>query len=624
MSPLKKRELRCVPMGVAAAILEASRRPDLQTVTLAALVKSDLEFSNFLLGCATLVMLDKPSLTLEECLTEFGVSAVKNYAITYSLIQQHGTGPCGGFNYQRFWSEALLRCCLVYQPLVGENGPEVHELASWALLCRIGALELATAYPFETTAILKVGPNERAKISLEQAFFRTDHIELTEEILRLWGLPDRLAEAVICRDGNDKLTNFALHQVDHARVCLQTAYRVAGDSFDGLGKIDHIESLAKTTDPYSDTTQPVMDKIQKAIRIARTCSDMLGSGCAAQFDVLLRTEHAALVDDLSRRQLKILIVEDDPISRKLLQTWLSVDTGHTLITATNGAEALELAQKSHPQIIITDWSMPVMDGIRFCRALRSSDWGKEIYVLMVTMSSERDDLVQAFEAGVDDFIAKPLNRQALGARLMAAWRYVNLRFGWRDEINRISKMNTRLELQNRQLQLDSLIDPLTNIANRRGGKRALNQAMALALRYSDHFCVIKFDFDFSKIIMRESGRKLADEALQLMIATINQILRTEDTLCRWAGDQLLLITPYLELHEGVAAGQRVLNSLANHQMFLELNPMEVKVSAGVSAWDLESKTKEELLNEAEQALQAAKQSETSCVGVFSADAVEVV
>jgi two-component system cell cycle response regulator len=77
-----------------------------------------------------------------------------------------------------------------------------------------------------------------------------------------------------------------------------------------------------------------------------------------------------------------------------------------------------------PHIIVTDWQMPVMSGIELCRALRATEWGQQLYLIMLTGLDTEEEVVQAFEAGVDDYVTKPVDDRAIRARMRAALHYV--------------------------------------------------------------------------------------------------------------------------------------------------------------------------------------------------------
>ncbi len=124
-------------------------------------------------------------------------------------------------------------------------------------------------------------------------------------------------------------------------------------------------------------------------------------------------------------KLRILLVDDDRAILLLLKTLLE-KAGHTVNTARSGIEGLACIDSFKPQLIITDWMMPQMDGIEFCRALRKNPAWRSIYVFIMTAQEGEDRLVEAFEAGANDYMTKPLRPKLLVARLRAAQRVVQL------------------------------------------------------------------------------------------------------------------------------------------------------------------------------------------------------
>ena len=113
---------------------------------------------------------------------------------------------------------------------------------------------------------------------------------------------------------------------------------------------------------------------------------------------------------------KILIVDDNEIVRKVLQnTLLSED--YIVIEAENGIAALALALEHAPDLVITDLTMPEMDGIALIRELKTRDETRGIPVIMLTASGEIDSEVEGIEAGADDYLVKPVNPKKLIVRL---------------------------------------------------------------------------------------------------------------------------------------------------------------------------------------------------------------
>ncbi|RKX27104.1 MAG: response regulator [Candidatus Zixiibacteriota bacterium] len=124
--------------------------------------------------------------------------------------------------------------------------------------------------------------------------------------------------------------------------------------------------------------------------------------------------------------MKILIAEDEKISRKVLSAHLS-KWGHELLVTVDGTEALETFN-SNPdiQIAVLDWMMPGMEGLDVCRAIKANDDRAFTYVIMLTAMTNSGNIVEALEAGADDYVTKPFNADELRARIRAGERIVNL------------------------------------------------------------------------------------------------------------------------------------------------------------------------------------------------------
>jgi len=120
--------------------------------------------------------------------------------------------------------------------------------------------------------------------------------------------------------------------------------------------------------------------------------------------------------------VKILAVEDDPVARAVLHQAL-LRLGHEVIEAKDGAEALRVLEKEPVRLIVSDWMMPGLDGLGLCRALRERLNADYVYfILLTSQQADVDNQREAIEAGVDDFLTKPLDVQEIWMRLRVAER----------------------------------------------------------------------------------------------------------------------------------------------------------------------------------------------------------
>jgi len=126
---------------------------------------------------------------------------------------------------------------------------------------------------------------------------------------------------------------------------------------------------------------------------------------------------------------KILVVDDEKEIRELLCIYLNED-GYEVIAASNGEEAISLAQAEHPQVILMDVKMPGIDGVETCKRLKGEEKTKSIPVIMVTAYQDRD--VEAYLEGADDFVNKPFDRTEITFRIRSMLRISHLN----DELER--------------------------------------------------------------------------------------------------------------------------------------------------------------------------------------------
>lgn len=144
--------------------------------------------------------------------------------------------------------------------------------------------------------------------------------------------------------------------------------------------------------------------------------------------------------------MKILVAEDDKVSRRLLvrtlQKW-----GHEVVEAPDGQKAWETFQQQTFPMVITDWMMPHMDGIDLVKKIRSVPTDEYVYIIMLTARAEKNDLIEGMEAGADDFLVKPVNNDELRVRLRAGERIVELE-------KKLSMRNHELEETNRRMRRD--------------------------------------------------------------------------------------------------------------------------------------------------------------------------
>lgn len=123
--------------------------------------------------------------------------------------------------------------------------------------------------------------------------------------------------------------------------------------------------------------------------------------------------------------MRILIADDDEISRDMLEHTL-LRAGYEVETASDGRQALELIQAGNHRFVISDWSMPHLNGLQLCEEVRATQWEGYVYLILLTSHSAPEEIVAGMSAGADDFIVKPFNPAELIVRVRAGERILSL------------------------------------------------------------------------------------------------------------------------------------------------------------------------------------------------------
>lgn len=139
----------------------------------------------------------------------------------------------------------------------------------------------------------------------------------------------------------------------------------------------------------------------------------------------------------------VLIVDDEATNIKLIQAFLMRE-GYQLLTALNGEEALALAEKTVPDLVLLDVMMPGIDGFEVCERLKQKQAFKDVPVIMVTALKEREHKVRAMEVGADDFICKPLDGTELLVRVKSLLRIKSYHDDLMKSYQEITRKNDKL------------------------------------------------------------------------------------------------------------------------------------------------------------------------------------
>jgi len=247
--------------------------------------------------------------------------------------------------------------------------------------------------------------------------------------------------------------------------------------------------------------------------------------------------------------MRILVAEDDSVSR-LMAVKAVEQLGYTCVSASDGLDAWEKYLREGADVVISDWMMPRVDGIELCRRIRAREDRRYTYFIILTALSEREYRLTGMRAGADDYLAKPLDREDLMLRLIAAERVTSLH-------RRLEEQARELERLNHEFFESGRRDALTGIANRRRMQEDLAVFEEQIRRDMKTFCVALFDIDHFKAYNDTYLHLTGDEVLRRVATVLARQLGAEDTIYRFGGEEFLAVLPGASLEHATAQAERM-------------------------------------------------------------------
>jgi two-component system, cell cycle response regulator len=247
--------------------------------------------------------------------------------------------------------------------------------------------------------------------------------------------------------------------------------------------------------------------------------------------------------------LDVLVVDDDLASRVALAAAV-VALGHRCRSASNGFEALEGHRERRADVIVSDWTMPGMDGMELCRRVRGLDVGTYTYLLFTSGHAHKRDFVEAVREGADDYLSKPIDLDDLEARLIAAARIVNA-------YRALAERNVALRHDRQTSFRAARVDPLTQVANRLRLDEDLEALQAQVSRYGRRATVAMCDLDGFKRYNDRYGHPAGDTALRRIAHAVRGSLRRADQVYRYGGEEFLVVLPEQTPADAASAMERV-------------------------------------------------------------------
>jgi two-component system, cell cycle response regulator len=255
----------------------------------------------------------------------------------------------------------------------------------------------------------------------------------------------------------------------------------------------------------------------------------------------------------------------------------------------DGSEAWEvLHEPESPNMVVSDWMMPEMDGVELCRKIRGMDRSGYIYFILLTAKGRKKDVIQGLEAGADDFLIKPFDKEELKYRIRIGERII--------------------KLERRILNL-AATDPLTGVLNRRAFMERLEQEIERSRRGNTPISLIMADIDYFKRVNDRYGHQTGDIVLQRFVDQLTTSLRAYDFTARYGGEEFFVCLPGADGSQAGSVAERLRKRVEEMEIVFPDGSRSIRITAsfGVACFLLESQESiDSLIKRADEAMYRAK------------------
>jgi diguanylate cyclase (GGDEF)-like protein len=290
-----------------------------------------------------------------------------------------------------------------------------------------------------------------------------------------------------------------------------------------------------------------------------------------------------------------LVVDDSRTNcRHLADLLETADVCSQTVFAADGLQAIKVLHAMPIDLVICDLTMPRCDGFTFLRLKAVEPAFEHIPVVVVTGSEASTRKVQALSAGASDYIVKPFDDSELLARISV---HMKLR-----------RAQQQLMAANEELRRIALLDPLTQLANRRGLDESMSREFERARRYGRPLAFALLDLDHFKVVNDTHGHAAGDAVLTHVASVLVSTLRSHDTVARFGGEEFAMILPETGHERAASALERMRRVIESSAVVHGGVSIAVAASIGIATVAHPGvRTPDDLIRLADAALYEAKQ-----------------
>jgi diguanylate cyclase (GGDEF)-like protein len=265
--------------------------------------------------------------------------------------------------------------------------------------------------------------------------------------------------------------------------------------------------------------------------------------------------------------MKVLITDDDITTRLTLRGLLSQHDCE-IVEAASGLEALNVIQSdSPPNLILMDWNMPDLSGVEVTTLLRETVVEDQPYVIIVSSYDDDQKILEALSYGADDYITKPVDGKFLHAKFAVAKRIIDTQ--------------EKLKQSNEVLQKLAYYDELTGVLNRRAGNASFMVEVERCVRSDKNLSVAMVDIDYFKPVNDTYGHQAGDVVLKEFANCLRKTIRPYDIICRYGGEEFLLIAEVNSEREAKQLFERVREAVSALEIKVAQTRITITASFGV-------------------------------------------
>ncbi|MFM9912087.1 MAG: HDOD domain-containing protein [Methylophilaceae bacterium] len=412
------------PKGVALTVMQLCQKEEISLVEVAQIIRGDPVLAGRIIKIANAINPNKrrPIASVSpETLIIIGTNTVQQIVLGFSLVNAKQEHACDAFDYETFWSRSIATASAAQAMGETTHIAPPAEMFTCGLLANVGSICLATARPNAYCEVLHemAGKSSSVLAGAETTRFGLNHRDLTLRMMEDWGIPKLYAEAVFFHENPEsswfnagsrpqKLT-LELHIAGLlAEACLTKDANTRDTMMSHICQLGEAQGIE------------IVQMISIADQTAREWHDwgkLLGIDTPMLPPFLPPSNLTPVKNgNTSTNPLRILVVDDEMIA--FIFSKMLGNAGHTVFTTTDAHEALEIAKREKPQVIISDWLTPEMDGAALCRALREHAETRSTHFIMLTSKKDEQKRNEALRAGVNAYLSKPFDVKEINAELL--------------------------------------------------------------------------------------------------------------------------------------------------------------------------------------------------------------